>query len=66
MALRLGKFYGPKAVLWLKQAGFDQKHLIPESYVPIEQFTILIQKLLTTSKPTASNELKQLSRLPST
>lgn len=56
-------FYGPKAVLWLKQAGFDQKHLIRESYVPIEQFTILIQKLLTTSKPTASNELKQLSCL---
>lgn len=56
-------FYGPKAALWLKQAGFDQDHLIRSCYVPIEQFTVLIQKLLTTSKPTASNELKQLSCL---
>lgn len=56
-------FYGPKAALWLKQAGFDQDNLIRDSYIPIEQFTVLIQQLLNTWKPAPGNTLKQLSGL---
>lgn len=39
-------FYGPKASLWLKQAGFDSENPVRDSYIPVEQFTILIQQLL--------------------
>lgn len=55
--------YGPKASLWLKQAGFDQDTLVRDSYIPVEQFTILIQQLLNTWKPAPGSELRQLSFL---
>lgn len=55
--------YGPKASLWLKQTGFDQDTLVRDSYIPVEQFTILIQQLLNTWKPAPGSELRQLSFL---
>lgn len=56
-------FYGSKASLWLKQAGFDSENPIRESYIPIEQFTILINQLLNTWKPAPGNDFKRLSYL---
>ena len=56
-------FYGPKASLWLKQAGFDSENPVRDSYIPVEQFTILIQQLLNTWKPATGNDLRRLSCL---
>ena len=56
-------FYGPKASLWLKLAGFDSENPVRDSYIPVEQFTILIQQLLNTWKPATGNDLRRLSCL---
>lgn len=56
-------FYGPKASLWLNQAGFDSENPVRDSYIPVEQFTILIQQLLNTWKPATGNDLRRLSCL---
>lgn len=59
----MGQCLRSQSISWLKQAGFDQDTLVRDSYIPVEQFTILIQQLLNTWKPAPGSELRQLSFL---